>query len=139
MKKTDKIEAEKRQLDREIDSLQHEKTNLLVQIQVLQNRLNSDESSSEMKVEETIQLESSRNVNPNYRRLFERNFFSNVSNEENVEIFNESQNLIEQIDKLSLDQTDFLSSVRRTVTKLNQVLDEHNKIVSFRSCSIEEN
>lgn len=130
------MEEEKSHLHREIDALQHEKKNLHIQLQLLQNQLTSDESSKQLNVEETIQLNSSRELPSNYRRLFERHLLSTTDHQqdEEIELNNDSEEKlaeasIEKLNSMSLDQSTFLDLIREMVEKMTHYLNSSNKYV----------
>jgi regulator of replication initiation timing len=141
-KRINQIEEEKFNLNEEINSLQHEKKNLLIQLQLLQNRLTSDElsssSSSKMKMEDTVQLNSSRHLPQVYRRAFERQSLSyhiNDDKDEDIELNHDQEqktfeDIIHELNILSLDQKDFLDLIGRTITKMNSYLNGSKKLVS---------
>jgi hypothetical protein len=111
--------------------LQHEKKNLLIQLQLLQNRLTSDEPSGAMKMEDTIQLNSSRHLPQIYRRAFERQSLS-YDDKQDEEIDDQEQKTFEEIihelNTLSLDQKDFFDLIGRTITKINLHLNGSKKL-----------
>ncbi|UJR13938.1 hypothetical protein I4U23_000941 [Adineta vaga] len=131
------IEEEKRNLNEEIHSLQHEKKNLLIQLQTLQNRLLTDESSSEMKIDDTTQLNSSRHVPQVFRRIFEKQTLSyNINDDkhdEEIELNHDLEqktyeDIIHELNTLSLDQHDLLDLIVRTVTKISLHLNGYKKL-----------
>ncbi|CAF3933429.1 unnamed protein product [Rotaria sp. Silwood2] len=138
-KRINHIEEEKLHLNEEIHSIQHEKKNLLIQLQLLQNRLTSDETSNSIKMEDTIQLNSSRHLPQVYRRAFERHSLSyhiiDDKQDEEIELNNDSEqkileNVIHELNTLSLDQKDFLDLIVRTIIKVNLSLIGSKKLVS---------
>jgi hypothetical protein len=138
-KRINQIEEEKLNLNEDINSLQHEKKNLLIQLQLLQNRLTSDESSNEIKIEDTMQLNSSRHLPQVYRRAFEYQSLSYHINEdkkdEEIELNHEQEQklfdeILHELNTLSLDQKDLLDLIVRTITKINLHLNGSKKLVS---------
>ncbi|CAF3033310.1 unnamed protein product [Rotaria sp. Silwood2] len=136
-KRINHIEEEKLHLNEEIHSIQHEKKNLLIQLQLLQNRLTSDETSNSIKMEDTIQLNSSRHLPQVYRRAFERHSLSyhiiDDKQDEEIELNNDSEqkileNVIHELNTLSLDQKDFLDLIVRTIIKVNLSLIGSKKL-----------
>ncbi len=119
--------------------MQHEKKNLLIQLQVLQNRLTSDEPSGEMKMEDTIQFNSSRNLPQVYRRAFEHQSLSYHINDdkqdEQIELDHDYEQktfeeIIHELNILSLDQKELLDLIVRTITKISLHLNGWRKLVS---------
>lgn len=138
-KRINKVEDEKLRLNEEILSIQHEKKNLLIQLQLLQNRLTSDETSNDVNLEDTIQLNSSRQLPLVYRRAFERQLLSYHTNDdkqdEEVELNNDHEqksfeDIINELNTLSLDQRDFMDLIARTITRINFHLNGSKKLVS---------
>ncbi len=139
-KRINHIEEEKRHLNEEIDSLQHEKKNLLIQLQLLQNRLTADEPSSQIKMEETVHFNSSRHIPQVYRRAFERQSLSYHINEdkpeEEMEVNHDQEqklfeDVIQELNTLSLDQKDLLDLIVRTVLRISGYLHGSKKLVSI--------
>lgn len=133
-KRINQIEKEKNSLNDEILSLEHEKKNLLIQLQFLQNDLHSDQSSSNIKIEETVQLNSSREIPSIYRRIFEQQILSYRTTDEDVELTQDCeekdfQEISHELTILSLDQKDFLNLILRTIGKLNGYLYGSKKLV----------
>ncbi|CAF5183315.1 unnamed protein product, partial [Rotaria magnacalcarata] len=136
-KRINHIEQEKLNLNEEIQALQHEKKNLLIQLQLLQNRLTSDATSNLTKMEDTIQLNSSRQLPQVYRCAFERHLLSCPINgdkqDEEMEINHDFEQKafednIHELNILSLDQKDLLDLIVRTMTKINSNLNGSKKL-----------
>lgn len=132
-------EKEKLHLNEEIEALQHEKKNLLIQLQVLQNRLTSEETSTETKMEDTMQFNSSRNLPQLYRRAFERHLLSHHISEdkqdEEIELNHDLEQKtfednVHELNTLSLDQKDVYDLIVRTIIKINVHLNAYKKLVS---------
>jgi hypothetical protein len=105
----------------------------------LQNRLTSDEPIGEIKIEDTIQLNSSRNLPQVYRRAFEHHslsyHFIDDKQDEEVELNQDYEQkifeeVIHELNELSLDQKDFLDLIVRTITKTSLHLNGSTKLVS---------
>ncbi|CAF3704603.1 unnamed protein product [Adineta steineri] len=136
-KRINQTEDEKLNLNNEIQCLEHEKKNLLIQLQVLQNRLTSDEPTTEIKIEDAIQLNSSRQLPQVYRRAFERQSLSyNINDDkldDDIEINHDYEqktfeDIIQELNTLSLDQTDLLDLIVRTITKISSHLNGSRKL-----------
>ncbi|CAF1197466.1 unnamed protein product [Rotaria sordida] len=136
-KRINHIEEEKLNLNEEIYSLQHEKKNLLIQLQLLQNRLMSDETSNIIKMEDTIQLNSSRHLPQVYRRACEHHLLSYHINDdkqdEEIELNHDLEqklfeSVIHELNTLSLDQKDLLDLIVRTIIKINLNLNGSKKL-----------
>ncbi|CAF2150068.1 unnamed protein product [Rotaria magnacalcarata] len=136
-KRINHIEQEKLNLNEEIQALQHEKKNLLIQLQLLQNRLTSDATSNLTKMEDTIQLNSSRQLPQVYRCAFERHLLScpihDDKQDEEMEINHDFEQKafednIHELNILSLDQKDLLDLIVRTMTKINSNLNGSKKL-----------
>lgn len=138
-KRLSHVQEEKSQLNEEIHELQHEKKNLLIQLQMLQNRLTSDEPAKEMNMEETVQLHCSRQLPQLYRRTFERHLLLSPIHDdrqstEDIEYNNDEEDklaeeIIQELNHLSLDQSYLLDLILRTVTKMNVYLHGTKKLV----------
>ena len=137
-KRIHQTEEEKSNLNEEINSLQHEKKNLLIQLQLLQNRLTSEEPSGKVKMEDTVQFNSSRSLPQVYRRAFERQsltYQTNDDKDEDIELNQDYEQkafeeIMHELNILSLDQKDFLDLIGRTINKINANLNGSKKLVS---------
>jgi DNA-binding transcriptional regulator/RsmH inhibitor MraZ len=89
-------------------------------------------------MEDTVQLNSSRNLPQVYRRTFERQLLSYHANEDKDEDIELNQDYeqktfeetIHELNILSLDQKDFLDLIGRTINKINLNLNGSKKLVS---------
>ena len=133
------LEEENSNLNIEIHLLQHEKNNLVIQLQLLQNRSTSEEASVKIEMEDTMQLNSSRHLPQVYRRTFERllliNDVNNDKQDEEIELnYDHEQKMFEEIirelNMLSLDRTDLLNLIIRSITRINLHLNGSKKLVS---------
>jgi DNA-binding ferritin-like protein (Dps family) len=125
-------------LNEEIHSLEHENKNLLIQLQLLQNHLTSDDSSNETKMKDTVQFNSARHLPEVYRRAFERQSLAYHMNDEkqdeSIELNHEHEEkifdeVIQELNTLSLDQKDLFDLIGRTITKMNLHLNGSKKLV----------
>lgn len=135
-------------MNKEILSLEHEKKNLLIQLQRFQNRLTSDDdrSSPDTKIDdETSQLSSTRQLPSIYRRTFERQIISfenlDEKHDDDVEFSQDCDEknfheIIQELNQLSLDQKDFLNFLIRTIEKFNGYLFGSKKLVTNSLISI---
>ena len=135
------IEEDKSHLNEEIQSLQHEKKNLLIQLQLLQNRLTSDEPSKEIIMEDSIQLNSTRQLPQVYRRAFERHLLLSHTHEDRQDDDGELntdqeektlEDVIQELNRLSLDHQYVFDLIVRMVSKMNSYLSGSKKLVSVR-------
>jgi hypothetical protein len=136
------IDDDRRHLNDEIQCLQHEKKNLLIQLQLLQNRLIADEPSPTIDIEQTVQLNSTRQLSHVYRRTFERHLLSvSTSHDdrtnETIELDNDREDnnadsVIHELMMLSLDQHDFFDLLLRIISKMNSYLTGSMRLVGHR-------
>jgi hypothetical protein len=108
-------------------------------LQLLQNRLISDEPTGEINIEDTIQLNSSRQLPQVYRRAFEHHSLSHQFNDdkqdEETEVNHDYEqktfeDIIHELNNLSLDQNDLLDLIVRTINRINSHLNGSKKLVS---------
>lgn len=123
-------------MNEEIQALQHEKKNLLIQLHLLQNRL----TTNEVKMADTIQSTSSRQLPSIYRRTFERQLLSFHPSEEkpdeDIELTHDFEQkkfdeITHELNTLSLDQHDLYNLIGRTIIKINTHVNGSKKLVRF--------
>jgi len=134
-KRLTNLDEEKNNLNEQIRELQHEKKNLLFQLEFLQNRL-----SNETKIDSTMEMNSTRQLSTVYLRKFEREILRSSTSinddrqsHEDIEFHHDedekmSEEILEELNRFDLDQTYLLDLIVRTVTKMNVYLHGTKKL-----------
>ena len=99
----------------------------------------SDETANESSVDENVQLNSSRQLPQDYRRALERHLLSRPLADDRPDEETDSNNdadgpacdeIIHQLNLLSLDQAYLFDLIVRTVTRISSHLNGSRKLVS---------
>ena len=121
------MEEEKRHLDQQISSINHEQKNLLLQLQRLENRSISNTSDSETIAQESIPNESSRQIPIVYRERFERLILSQQITDEEPD--DDIEKIIDELNQISLNEQALLDLIYRIIIRWNSSMIESKKLV----------